>query len=533
MCELLLPISGNTIPRMVGRGKLLQRIWSDLTRVTASNLSIVGPRLIGKTVLMRALADRAETAKDSPYSLVVHWHLGHVCPASDAEFIGELCQQTSDVMGRRSGKDFADYRQYLADKTYSKLKEATEMLDSEGVRILMIWDGFDKPLGQGRLSGHLWDQIREIFYGRNHKIVTATRAPLDQLIRSEDAITSPFWNIFDQPPIRIEPFDAADLSLACERTELNLTQGGRTELANWTAGHPLLLCAVLQQLTKADPAGEKDNARVAEAARIAAEETRTWLDALWDDCYSDAKEVFRLLLERGELLASEIGRDESDCLTVRGFAIRAGNKLKPGCRMMQKHVRGILPDVGSLKRMFGVWDNYRSHIRNVLELRLLQIPVVNNRLHRLVARAIEDIPEYPDDCLNNLTSIEEVTLNLIWEHESGAAKTIPAEVIAYWTAAPRNQDNLVKGMMEADDWRILPEDRLRQVRLLQLLTGSKAGFESRAKRVSKDTYVLLNAIHSFRNRSEHSSGQPTHQGVAVAALFICLELLSCLARDLE
>lgn len=81
--------------------------------------------------------------------------------------------------------------------------------------------------------------------------------------------------------------------------------------------------------------------------------------------------------------------------------------------------------------------------------------------------------------------------------------------------------------------KVLPEDRLRQVRLLQLLTGSKAGFESRAKRASKDTCVLLNAIHSFRNRSEHSSGQPTHAGVAVAALFICLELLSCLARDLE
>jgi len=114
----------------------------------------------------------------------------------------------------------------------------------------------------------------------------------------------------------------------------------------------------------------------------------------------------------------------------------------------------------------------------------------------------------------------------------GASKKVPADVIAYWTVEPRKQDNLVKGMMDADTWKVSPEDRLQQVKLLQLLTGSKNGFESRSKRVSKDTYVLINAIHSFRNRNEHSSGQPMHEGVAVAAMVICLELLSCLARDL-
>lgn len=57
-------------------------------------------------------------------------------------------------------------------------------------------------------------------------------------------------------------------------------------------------------------------------------------------------------------------------------------------------------------------------------------------------------------------------------------------------------------------------------------------FEPKSKSVSKDTYVLLNAIHQFRNRSEHAEGQLIHAGVAVSALLLCIELLSCLEREL-
>ena len=87
-------------------------------------------------------------------------------------------------------------------------------------------------------------------------------------------------------------------------------------------------------------------------------------------------------------------------------------------------------------------------------------------------------------------------------------------------------------MMADDDWRILAMERWDQIRCLQLLTGSTKGFDSKANRISKDTYVLLNAIHSYRNRNQHAEGQQMHVGVAVAAVMTCLEMLSCLAREL-
>ncbi len=84
--------------------------------------------------------------------------------------------------------------------------------------------------------------------------------------------------------------------------------------------------------------------------------------------------------------------------------------------------------------------------------------------------------------------------------------------------------------MHNNDWSIPTEPGL-QLRALQYLTGSFQRFEPKAKIVSKDTYVLLNAIHSYRNRGEHSDGQQMHLGVAVAAVMTCVELVDCLARE--
>ncbi len=96
---------------------------------------------------------------------------------------------------------------------------------------------------------------------------------------------------------------------------------------------------------------------------------------------------------------------------------------------------------------------------------------------------------------------------------------------------PRDCDNIIKQMMEKDDWSV-PKERYKQLALLQRLTGCAINFNSRARSVSKDTFVILNAIHRFRNRTEHADGQSIHLGVAIAALLLCIELLSCFEREL-
>jgi hypothetical protein len=516
---------------MVGRAALLQRVWADLTKATPSNLSIVGPRYVGKTIFLKALRDRAKQA-GSPYATVLYWELGHAPPNSDGAFIAALCELLRDALGGASGGDYADHRAYLADKTYASLKEVTDLLDSEEKAVLMIWDGLDKPLGQGLLTGHLFGQMRDIFHGKRHKIVTSARASQSELARNKQVYDSDFWNLFDVNPVRFGPFEDADVGAAVAKAGLNLSAGGVKELENWTGNYPPLVLSVLNTLAAQRQAGAIGNDSVNAAAKVALDEVGELLTTLWEkDCTAGARDVYRLLTERGELLAADVGKDEGSCLLLRGFALRSGNRLKPACRLLQVHVQATMPDAGTLARLFGTWETYKAEIRNVLELRLRQVPVFNHRLHRLVERSIEDIPDYPDDCLSNLTHVEDLALDLVWEREFGQSRQIPNDVVSYWTLHPRTKDNLVAEKMNGNDWGI-PSSRGRQVGLLQLLTGSKIEFDHKAKYVSKDTYVLINAIHSFRNRSEHQEGQPIHVGVAVAAMMTCVELLSCLAREL-
>jgi hypothetical protein len=536
MTDSLPPILGADIPAMIGRENLAKHIWNDLTSTNPSNLSIVGPRFIGKSVLLKNLDERATTDARSPYSLVIFWHLGHVCPQCDAEFIAQICDRLRDVMGR-PGADYAAYRNYLETRSYANLKEITDLLDADGKRILMLWDGFDKPLGQGRLSGHLWDQMRDVFYGKGHRIVVVTRAPLVQLIRREDAITSPFWNIFDMPPTRVQVFDESDQTIACSQAGLTFTQGGKKELLNWTAGYPPLFLAVLKRLATDGARNPIDNDVVTEAAKCVANDFAGVLTTLWEDCPVAAREAYRLLVEKGEVAEKEVGREESECLLASGFASRAGNKLRSACRILEHHVQNRLPDTGSMTRLFGTWEAYLEHICTALELRLKQIATVNTRLHRLIEMSIADIRTSPDDCLNNLSQIEDVALDLIWGRELGSSKGIPNDIVAYWTVAPREKARFIAERMDSssprfNDWK-LPSSRSDQVGFLQLLTGSTWGFDNRAKYVSKDTYVLVNAIHSFRNRNQHAEGQRIHEGVAVAAMMTCLELLGCLSRELS
>lgn len=523
------PILGSEVPPLVGRQDIMQRIWNDLTKATPSNLSIVGPRRIGKTVCLKALEGQAKQQR-TPYKIVAFWELGHAPPRSDDAFIAALCDLLCQEM-RASNGPFDDHQDYLKDHSYGSLKEVMDLLDAERHPVLMIWDGLDKALGQGQLTGHLFGQMRDLFHGKRHKIVTAARTPPRELSRNKQVDDSEFWNLFDPVSIRIGPFEDADVTAALAEASLTLSTGAVKDLRNWTGGFPTLVLTVLNHLAAAAHSGEVNNDAVKRAAEAALPDVGEDLMAIWEkDCTEGARDAYRLLLERSEVPLTDIAKDEVDCLTARGFASRAGNKLKPGCRLLQQHVQASLSDTGSMARLFGKWDSFRSEIRGVLELRLKQIPIVSNHLHRLVTRSLEDIPDFPDHCLISLTSIEERALDLIWEREFGAQKQVPANIQAYWTTSPRDQDKLIARMMGANSW-VVPTSRGDQVRLLQLLTGSNNDFDSKAKCVSKDTYVLVNAIHSFRNRNQHADGQHMHEGVAVAAMMTCIELLGCLARE--
>ena len=427
-----------------------------------------------------------------------------------------------------------DYGQHLLSTQTSEYSEICEVLDAlheDGQKILMIWDGFDKPLSQGRLSRNLWDNLLELSRKESFWLITGSRKDLHELIRDENSVTSDLWGVFGKK-MRVCVFDDDDLEVILSRIpELAFDQGAKKGLTQWSQGIPVILLEILNQIvSNSDGRRQVTNEMVNQAAQLAGLELRGQLNFMWDDCPAGARDLYALMIDREETLLSETSIENRSCLIEKGLAKQTGNKLRATCRMLQEHISGQRPDSGTMERLFGNWDNYRSNIRGLLERRLDQITsFFDDRLHRLVGRAIEDIPDYPDDCLNNLTSIEERAFDLIWQREFGSSRVIPSEIFSYWKQCVPSDKTLLR-LLEQPGGRV-PTDRSLQCGLLQLVTGSKSGIDSKAQHASKDTYVLVNAIHSFRNRNQHADGEQMHIGVAVAAITLCLELLSRLEQE--
>jgi hypothetical protein len=529
MTERLFPILGTQSIPLVGRKQLVERIWNDLTKPTPSNLSVVGPRYIGKTVLLKALAERAKGNK-SPYTVVMYWEVGCNPPQSDEQFRADLCDHLHQALGCDPIKHSELRNELAEEKTHSTLKEVLDWLDKDGDKVLMIWDGFDKPLSQGHLTAPLFGNLRDYFNNSGHRIVTAARGLQSELAADKKVEDSPFWNMFDLNPVRIGPLDANDCQAAFSIGGFIPQKGGEKELMNWTGGHPILLFSLLNQL-HAEKQLYFDNTHVSNAARTVAQSLAEFMDKLWGSCSADAKATFRSLVELGELTLSDVSREAQLSLTSLALANTSGAKIKPTCDLMQQHIKASKGQDGGVKLSFGTSTNYESNIRELLELRLSHIQrFVDNRLHKLVRQSISHLPTDPDDCLNNLTRIEELSLDVVWSFEADKG-LLPSDVVSAWTKSPGERDRTVNDRMDSNDWRI-PTDRLQQILILERLTGSRKDFVPLARKITKDTYVLLNAIHSFRNRTEHSDGQQMHVGVVVSALLLCIELLNCLSREI-
>lgn len=523
MADLHFPILGTTTPRMIGRKGIMRRLWSDLTKKTPSHLSIVGPRYSGKTVLVNGLAERMRQ-NDSPYGAVIIWDLGHQTPNSNDEFIKTLCKVIGEGL-KGCGNEYGEHLLSVETDEYNEIREVLDALNSDGFMLLMLWDGFDRPLSTGKLTRNLWDQLRELASNPSLRLVTTTRQPLHELIRSVESVTSDFWNIFDMSLVRVGVFDEEDQNTIITKTPgLRLNRGAISELENWSAGYPPFYLMLLNCLIEKSAAGEIDNNGVNDAAVKAMDGLIGILQNLWNDCPETAKSLYRYLIEYAEIPASEVSNFERTHLLEKGFIRVAGNKISKGCRLLENHIKSLSGDSGSMVRLFGPWEEYRENIRSLLELRLSQLTSLDATLRRFIQQSIEDIPDYPEVCLSNIRGVVDKALDLIWDSEVGPDRNIPADWFTYWKY---NGEKGPEGYWNNK----FPVKRGHQIRLLKLMTGTQ-NCSPKAKVVSKNTWALASAAQGFGDFGQHIDGIDIPIGVAVSAVSVCIELAACLDREL-
>ena len=91
MTENPYQVLGATVPSMLGRAALVERIEGHLLKPSPDHVSVVGPAHYGKSVLLRHLAD-AHREGSSKYLTTVHIDLRRDTPATDGAFNGLLVE---------------------------------------------------------------------------------------------------------------------------------------------------------------------------------------------------------------------------------------------------------------------------------------------------------------------------------------------------------------------------------------------------------------------------------------------------------
>lgn len=531
MAEQRFPVCTAVPPAILGRRELLDGLIQELSKESPSHRSVVGPRYIGKSVLLRTLAERMR-AEGSPYTTVVEWDLGHSTPTTDESFLKILCEKIGNGLVSGGQREYGEYLLAITNDYYSELANVIETVSRDDIKVLMIWDGFDKPLSSGKFTRNLWDNLRELCLNDGLRLVVASRRRLHDLIRDESSVTSDFWNIFGNL-VYVGPMEDADVFAVTESaSEFVFSQGALSELRNWSGYNPPILLSLINQVLGDKPPGTVSNEDVNRSAAAIDQTVTPLLKDLWSDCSIQAQDLFRELSDGKARPAKEVLSDHMYELTSKGFATRdGGDKVHGTCRLLHRYVSKTENDAGIIGRIAGTWEAYRENIRDILARRLNQLDRYDDRLFRLLDRSLEDLPDYPVDCLNGLTGIRDRVLELIWDAELGSDRSIPHDIVAYWTADPKRMDDrLLLQMRDTNGWTIpRSEPAASQIRLLQLLTGSIQGYEARARIANRDMYALLNALQGYRNRNQHTDGEEINLGVAVSALMTAIELVAILA----
>lgn len=519
MPDLRFPILGTTVPPMIGRADILQKLLGALTKTIPDHVQVVGPRFAGKTVILQELTARLQKAT-SPYSAVFFWDLGHQTPGTDELFMQALARELSCALNN-SHHDYAEHLRSPQGNPYRDIAEILDLLKDEDAKVLAIMDGFDKPLANGQLTRNLWDQLLDLARKPSFRLVTASRRSLYQLLRNPESQTSDFWGIFDTK-VNVGCFNEQDMSsLFASLPDLSFAAGAQTELWNASNGFPILTLGVLNAVCESSTAGTVDPETLKTACDSAFPALREKLDALWIDCPPTSQDLLRRVLDEGTVARTSTSTADAEALIDRGFVHSTANKIQRPSRLLARYLEERSDEGNAIVRLFRSQADYLLNMRYVLERRIAQIDGIDEELQRYLNLGVKELPDFPKVFFSNIRGIVDRALEMIWSVELDK-KRIPSEWTSVWK---------YNGENKAEEWLTRFPQGGQRLRLLDLMTGTQR-CDPCARYVTKSTYALANAVQGFGDFGQHQEGARIDPCTAYSALNLCVELAAALAHEL-
>jgi hypothetical protein len=508
MSERAYEVLGDRSAPMRGRKRQMADLLAQLGKPTPDHISVIGPKRIGKTMLLRHLAAHIR-AEGKLYLTSVYWNL-HDAPAPDGDFRAALAREVARAL--------VPLRPDLADENpgYDWLTAVLGILEDEGLRILVILDEVDRLRAAPAIGRNLWDNLRFLAQKDSLWLVTGTRRRLREICLDEESLTSDFWEIFTDP-MSLGPFAAADWEDVLQpiRAKRAIELPAEKEIINWTGGVPVLVAALASRLVSGQGPVTKAEVDVL-AGRIL--DDGDVLDDLWDDCDAELRGDLADLA-RGPLPLAQVPPKRRSALIARGYAAESGGQVRAACRLMDRHALGKGAQVSDLRRLFAAPEDYARNARTLLELRLNQVQGASPHLRDAVEQAVRLVGERsPDAPLMWFRPITERAFDAIWRAEVPSGK-IPAS----W--APVLPNGCAVGGP-------LPRSLGAQCQLLDRITATTEAARV-ARHVGRPTSILVETVKGAGDYANHRQGAgEVTLPMVVSFCLAAIELLDALAREL-
>ncbi|MDP2316694.1 MAG: ATP-binding protein [Pseudomonadota bacterium] len=503
-----------------GRKALLAQLDALLSKSDPDNVSVVGPRGMGKTSLLRELARRYAAGKgdfvSACYVDLKHRRLDLAHPVFGP--VAEAMQRSLRALGPDNEFSLlADELDPASPNVFNMLRRIT-IDDLAAVRrpILLALDGCDAVLKSTVAPRAAWDGLCNLADEGGVRFVTGSRRRLGDLCRDDDASSSDFFLRFKQL-IELRPIGTDEWGDVFAVWGVDAAKGARDECHGWTGGHPALVAALGETLQGLKPLSI---AAVSSSGSALVSRAHDALVGIWKDVGVEGQADLAAIA-KSTVHAASFNKKRLDALSGHGLVRQVGGELRCASRAVEMYALEHGTAATDLQRLFGNRELFASNIRQVLEFRSAQIAISDKDLREHLRRALADV-EHPRFCLNQFRGLASRALDMLYMIEAPGWK-FPAAWLAQWSKAPNSRWPGDKGFPTGD--------RGRQCQLLrEIVDDSKS--PRLATMVSRRTAALVDQIKSYGDLGQHLD-DTVDGSVAVAACFAALEMCDSLTRDLR
>lgn len=517
--------TGTSIPKMIGRRRMLDKIITMLSKPIPDHVSVIGPKMYGKTVVLSHLSERLKETEG--FCTSVYVDLRHNTPQSDVEFRRSLANRLSESF-KPITKEYSDELRDCDDDTIPDIINLIlSDLNEAKKRLVIVFDAFDSLTLGTLISPNLLDQLRSFATDNpSLSLVIGSRLRLRELCKTEESRTSDFWRIFADPPIHmgaLEDQDFDEFWKPFEDRSITVEKGAKTDLITKTGGIPIVVSELLKSLFETVPDGGKISQP--EIAALAEKYLHDHIDVLCE-LWEMRQQLQDIVIDAatGEASSASFQANDIDECVARGFIKRNAGNISSNSTIIAKFAESKSSTAHEINRLFAKKDGYEANIKRFLELRLNYIDKCSADLTRYVSHAISDIDDGPVRVLQNARTIAEEALKIICSTES----LVPGNPIRdEWLVTLQSQ-----GTIE-DRNKTFPADRGQQVMLLSWICGCDRKFQMKlTSKISKQTFYILRCLNEFGNYVTHRGTEEPAINVAILMCQTAIELLQSLASDL-